>query len=268
MKVGKALWKGSISFGLVNIGIELFTAVKEHVIGFKLLHGKCLNPISYKKWCDHCEQEIEWQEIVRGLKLQDGSYFILTSENLKKLKPEKTDSINLAEFVDSNSIDPIYYNHHYYVVPSKKSDKAYFLFCAALKKAGKIAVGQFVLRDKEYVCAIQPYMNGLSLTTLNYAYEVQEISQFYDLPAHEKISESELKLALLLMSKLYKKKFDISKFKDSFAQKLLQKIKEKKTSKKVVKKVEEPKRVSPGLMQALRASLESVDHVAAKASRR
>lgn len=266
----RAIWKGTISFGLVNIPIEVYSAIQEHSLGFKLLHKKCHTPINYQRWCSHCNQVVEWADIVKGLKVDGDTYFIVTQESLKKLKPEKTDSIEIIEFVDALAIDPIYYDQHYYVAPAKASDKAYFLFTAALAHLNKVAVGRFVFKDKEYIGAIQPYMNGLLLTTLNYEYEIRPLAKLEELspPAH--MEARELKLAEQLITKLSKKKFDMSRFKDTFAEKLKEQIKRAAKGLEVIPEVK--KRVKaveqPSLMDALKASLESYESGAhAKRSR-
>ena len=271
----RTIWKGSIHFGLVSIGIELYTAVQPHVIGFKLLHKECNTPITYKRWCDNCNKEVAWDDIVKGLKLPDGSYFIITPENLKKLRPTKTDTIDIVEFVDMAAVSPLYYDQHYYVAPQKDTDKAFFLFTKALARLNQAAIGQFVMRDKEYVCLLQPHLNALLLSTLNYEYEIKHIPQIDDLVAPGKVNEAELKLAQLLMSKLYKKEFDMSGFKDTFALRLAQAIKAQ--SKGKVIEVAERKAIhapSPSLMEALKASLgkyekkEKVSRVIAKSAKK
>ncbi len=258
----RALWKGSLHFGLVSIGVELFTAVQPHVIGFKLLHSVCNTPISNKRWCSHCDREVGWDEVVKGLKLTDGSYFIISPENLKKLRATKTDTIDIVEFVDVEAVPPLYYDQHYYVAPAKDTDKAFFLFIKALAKLQQAAVGQFVMRDKEYVCLLQPYLNALLLTTLNYEYEIKHIPQVDELVAPGKVNEEELKLAQLLMSKLYKKEFDMSKFKDTFATRLAEAIKAQKKGKVIEIEEKKPAHIpAPSLMEALKASLGKYEKV-------
>jgi len=250
-----SVWKGSITFGLVNIDVQLHSAVSQHSLGFKLLHQKCKTPIQYKRWCSTCQKEIAWSDIVKGFKLENGNYFILTKENLAKLKPEKTDYINIIEFIEKDSLDNIYSNQHYYVKPTKSSDKVFFLFETALRKTNKIAIGQFVLRDKEYICSIEPYKNILLLTTLNYAYEIKPIDLEIKIP---KVTTEEIKLAQELIKKLTIKKFDINKFKDSYAQKLKKRIHE--SAKKSGKKIKKTKKVihettSPSLITTLKKSI-------------
>lgn len=259
-----SVWKGSISFGLVNINIELYSAIRSHSLGFKLLHAKCHTPITYKRWCERCGQEVEWEDIVKGLKLEDGSYFIITKENLEKLKPEKSDYINIIEFIDKDLLLPIYSDKHYYIAPANVKDKSFFLFCIALEKMNKLAIGQFTLREKEYICAISPFENALLLTTLNYGYEIKHVKKIEELKAI-KVSQAELKLAQQLISKLEVRKFDINRFKDTFAQELLERIKRahKRITVKEVKRAKKiEKKKEPSLIAVLQASLKGKESTA------
>lgn len=264
--MARVVWKGNLTFGLVNIPIELYAATQEHILGFKLLHDKCHHPISNKRWCDYCQEEVAWNHTVKGLKLKNGSYFIISQEKLKELKPEKTDTITIEEFVDKDNVPIIYYDNHYYLLPKGKTDYAFFLFSRALEKFGKSAIGRFVMRDKEYVCLIEPLENILSLSTLNYTYEIKPIPKYDQLKVPKKISSKELELAQLLMNKLYNKKFDITRYKDTFAQKLLANIVATKKGKKIEKKPAEKKEVVPSVMVALKESLK--EHETSKKAKR
>ncbi len=124
----RPVWKGTINFGLVSIQVQLLKAVQSHALSFKVLHATCDTPITNKRWCPHCNEEVEWNDTVKGMKMADGSYFVMTQENIKALKPEKTDTIDIVQFVDGGTVSPLYYDQHYYVVPQKSSDKAYFFF--------------------------------------------------------------------------------------------------------------------------------------------
>lgn len=251
----KISWKGSISFGLVNINIELYSAIAHHTMGFKLLHKACHKPISYHRWCSHCKKEVAWEDIIKGIQLSNGSYFMITPENIKKLKPEKTDTIEITEFVKTDAIDPLLLDDHYYIVPSKKPYDAFFLFAKALDNLGTVAIGQMVLRDKKYVCAIRPYKNILLLTTMNYAYEIKELPKIKELPT-PKLAPKELNLAEEFIKKLSKDKFDIKQYKDTFATELKKRIKEfekEKPKAKKSKKLQKPETAS--LIKALEDSL-------------
>lgn len=256
----KPSWKGTISFGLVDISVELYSAVIEssRAIPFKLLHAKCHTPIEYERWCSKCLKNVKWDEIEKGVKLRDGTYFVVTPDYIKTLKPHKTDSITIVKFVSSQVIDPVLFNTHYYVAPGKKQDQPFFLFAAALARLNKVAIGQFVLRDRQYVCVIQPYKSIMLLTTLNYAYEVRELPATVPekLPL---VSSQELKLAMQLIGSLSEKSFSIDRYKDSFATELIKKISALKKGiaiEKVKKVLKKPAQQS--LMKALQQSLSQV----------
>lgn len=256
----KSIWQGSLSFGLVSIPVRLYSAIKEHAIGFTMLCKTCHEPIVYERWCKHCNKQVAWADIVKGLKLADGSYFILTKEALAQLKPHTTDTIDIIEFVKADQIKPIYLEHHYYLAPAKEHEKAFYLLKSALEKSGTVAVGTFVMRDKQYVCAINSYDEILLLSTLNYAYEIRPVEgmQMRATPAAT-LSADELKLALQLVAQRTVKKFDLAQFKDTFAQHLLEAIKKSKRKKRgAKKKVEKPiarKKERSSLLAGLRASL-------------
>ena len=143
----KSVWNGSLAFGLVNIPVNLYSAVEQQTPGFTLLCSKCHTPLHYKRWCKKCDKEVKWADVVKGIELGKNKYFVLTKEKLAKLKPEKTSTIDIVEFVDLLQIDPIYFNKHYFVVPDKTKEKAYFLFQEVLSSAAKVAIGKFVMKE-------------------------------------------------------------------------------------------------------------------------
>jgi DNA end-binding protein Ku len=257
----QALWQGDISFGLVSIPIKLYTATKEHVLGFNVLCKKCHSPLHYERWCPKCKKEVDWNDTVKGLKLPSGKVFIINQDELKKLKPEKTDTIDIVEFIKTDQVNPIYFKNHYYMAPTKKGEKSFYLLQKALENEKKAAIGRFVMRDKEYTCLIQPYANILLLTTLNYAYEIRPAEKVSSVKKIQ-VNPAELKLAKTLINKLTKKKFDISKFKDTFAQELKKRIERSTKGKKI--KTEEPvskkQTKKEPLLEALKASLSAPGH--------
>lgn len=254
----KSVWKGNISFGLVSIPIELYSAIQSETLGFSLLHKKDATPITYKKWCEACNKEVTWDEIVKGIKLANGSYFTIAPTNLEKLKPKKSDAIAITQFIETAQIEPIYYERHYYVVPSQVTNHAFSLFTLVMKELGLSAIGTFVMRDKEYVCAIKGYQEGLLLSTLHYSYEIKKVPAFTELTLLPKIDSKEKLLAEQFIKKLYIKKFDISGFKNTFMQELIKKIKAQAKGIKILKKIEKPV-IAPAeknLLDLLRANLE------------
>lgn len=248
-----ASWKGYISFGLINIQIELYSAVKEHTLGFKLLHSKCKTPVTYKRWCNNCDEEVQWNNVVKGIKLENDQYFIITQENLKKLRPEKDDNLNIIEFIATEQLDPIYFDKNFYIIPARTSDRAFYLFTEALKQSNKLAIGQFVLKDKQHVCAIKPYNGSLLLTTLNYDYEIKKLNIPKEAKPHS-FEKKEIALAQELIQKFTVKKFDMSKFKDTFAQELKKHINQVSKG-KIAKSI--PKHIKPTHQASLIKILES-----------
>jgi DNA end-binding protein Ku len=250
----KSVWDGSISFGLVNIPVKLFLAVQAQDVGFKLLDAKTKTPIHYKRWCSACNEEVAWKDVVKGLEIGRGEYYIFSKEELAKLKPEKTQTIEIIEFVDAGQINPIYFNKHYYVGPEKEKEKSYFLLKEVLLLSAKMAVGHFVMREREYMCAIESYKEGLLLTTLNYNYEIRDIKDIMELREAPKLKTEELELAKKLVGMLTQKEFDISKYKDTFAEEIKKAVKKKE--KVEVSVVEEAKPTKEkDLMAALKESL-------------
>ncbi|MBD3310376.1 Ku protein, partial [Candidatus Woesearchaeota archaeon] len=240
----------------VNIPVKLYSAVESEAPGFRLLHKKCNTPIRYKRWCKKCKEEVDWEDVVKGLKIKKGNFFVLTKKKLEKLRPEKTDEIEITEIIDSNQIDPIYFDHHYYVAPEKADEKAFALFKEVLQSTAKTAIGKFVMREKQHICAIQSYKEGLLLTTLNYAYEIRDMSRIEELKTAPKLKKEEVKLAKELVDRLYTEEFNIKEFRDTFAEELKKAIKKVIKGEEIkgveVKKPEKKKR----LMEALKASVE------------
>ena len=253
----KSIWNGAISFGLVNIPIKLYSAVESKAFSFRMLDKESHSPIKYKRVAEKTGKEVAWADIVKGVEISKGKFFVPTKEQIASIKPEKSDTIDIVEFVDQDQIDPVYFNSHYYIGPSKEKDKAYFLFREILQSTARTALGRFVMREKEYVCTIKSYKQGMILTTLNYSYEVREIKNVDNLSSAPKIGDSELKLAGELINKLYKTKFNIDQFKDTFAEEM-EKIMKKAAKGEVIEMAKPGKKIAKedNLIAALKASLD------------
>jgi DNA end-binding protein Ku len=252
----KSIWNGSISFGLVNIPVKLYSAVESKAFSFKMLDSKTHSPIKYKRVAEKTGKEVAWADIVKGIEVSKGKFFVPTKEQMEAMKPEKSETIDIVEFVDQDQIDPVYFHSHYYIGPAKAKEKSYFLFKEVLQMSARTALGRFVMRDKEYVCTIKAYKQGLLLTTLNYAYEVRDISKVDNLDDAAKISNPEIKLAEELINKLYNTQFNIKHFKDTFAEEMEELL--KKASKGEVIEARKVKKVKreENLIAALKASLD------------
>jgi DNA end-binding protein Ku len=253
----KSVWNGSITFGLVNIPVKLYSAVESKSFSFRMLDSKTHSPIKYKRISEKTGQEVQWKEIVKGIEIKKGKYFVPTKEQLDAIKPEKSQSIDIVEFVDQDQIDPIFFSSHYFIGPSKEKEKTYFLFKEVLQQTARTALGRFVMRDKEYTCSIKSYKGGLLLTTLNYAYEIRDIKDVDNIAEAPKLQKPELELAKELINKLYKEDFDIAKFKDNFAQEMVKLLKKAAKGEVIeIKHVKEKEKKEENLIEALKASLD------------
>jgi len=252
----KSLWKGSIAFGLVNIPIKLYSAIEQKPLKMRLLHKDKLSPIRYKKWCDACTQEVSQDEIVRGIEVSPDKYVVISDEELRSIRPEKSTWIEIVEFVHSHQIDPIFFDSHYYAGPERPKDKTYFLFRDVLRQTAKTAIGRFVMREKEHVCAIEAYGQALLLTTLNYDYEIRDIARVDGLAEEPTISQVERDLARQLLSQITVDEFDITRFHDTFEEDLQQLVAKKARGETIsVQKIEYHATAEENLIEALKASL-------------
>lgn len=227
----KSIWEGSIEFGLVDIPIKLYSATEPRTISFKLICGKCHSPIQYKRFCPGCKKEIPWSEIEYGFEVSRGKFKLFSREQINKLKPEKSDLANALAFVDLSSVDPIYFQKSYYVLPAKNKEKVFFLFMEALRAKARAGIVQIIMRNKEYIAIVRPYKNLMLMTILLYVSEIRKLEKFEELNMRPKISSEELKLASQLIDKYSRREFDIGKYKDEFAEKLKEIIQGRKKNK-------------------------------------
>jgi DNA end-binding protein Ku len=253
----KSIWNGSVSFGLVNIPIKLYSAVESKAFSFRMLDKNSHSPIKYKRVSEKTGKEVPWADIVKGIEISKGKFFVPTKEQLEAIKPEKSDTIDIVEFIDQDQLDPVYFNSHYYIGPAKAKEKTYFLFKEILQITARTALGRFVMRDKEYVCTIKAYKQGLLLTTLNYTYEIRDIKEIDNLQPAPKVNQPELKLAEELINKLYKKQLNMEQFKDTFAEEM-EKIMKKAAKGELIEPIKVVKKIQreENLIAALKASLD------------
>ena len=254
----RAIWSGSISFGLVNIPVKLYTATKSRGLKLQNLCGKCGTPIKHKRWCPKCEREVPWNEVVKGYKIAKGKYIVIKRSELERIKLKTTKTIEIVAFVDLASLDPILYQTTYYVVPEESGVKAYSLFVEALRLTGKAAIGRVVMKNKEYLVALRAYKKGIAMHVLHYLGEIRDIEELEELRGLVTISERELELARLLIEQLTKKELKLEEFKDRYTEALKKLIKAKAKGEEI--KIEEKGEVheAKSLMEALKASLEAM----------
>jgi DNA end-binding protein Ku len=213
-----------------------------------------MTPIRYERHCEGCEGPVDWNDTIKALDLGEGQFLPFTKEELDTIKPEKTDRIEIIEFVNGDEIQPIFYDKFYYCGPSRKTDRAYFLLKRVLEDSGQVAIGRFVMREREYVTAIQPYQSGLLLAALNYSYEIRNIDEIETLKEPPELKKEELALARKLVDQLQQDELDLQNFRDEFADRLQEMIEKKE--KIVVEETGEEKAFDEeSLMDALQASL-------------
>ena len=251
----RSIWSGAIGFGLVNIPVKLFSAVQQSDLDLDMLDKKDHSNIRFKRVNEKTGKEVPWENIVRGYNL-DGQYVILSDEDFKKASPEKTKMIEIAEFVDEEKIDSVYFETPYYLEPQKAGTKAYGLLRDALKKSGKAGLATFVLRTKESLALIKPVDKLLVLQKIRYAQEVRK-PEGLEIPDTES-KPQELKMALALIDQLTETKFDITKYKDTYSDELMKMIEAKAKGKKIpVPEMRVVHSKSKDLMEQLKASLET-----------
>jgi DNA end-binding protein Ku len=252
----KAIWSGSLSFGLVNIPVKLYSATAGKGLNLDMLHKKDLSPIRFARICRADGKEIPWEDIVKGYEYQKGDYVVLTEEDFKKANVEKTKAIEIESFVKESEIDPIYFEKPYYLEPEKNSAKAYALLRESLKKSKKIGLAKFVLRNREHLAALRPEGKVIVLEQMRFDEEIRPTSEL-TLPSSEKAGSKEVSIALALIDQLTEH-FDPKKYKDTYTDEL-KKIINAKAKGKPIKagkaKSRQPTEVTD-IMAMLRKSLE------------
>ena len=223
--MARGLWKGAISFGLVNVPVELFSAEKRAAeIDLTMLDKRNLAPVGYKRVNKETGKEVPWGEIVKGFEYKDDQYVVLSDEDFRRANVEASKTVEILAFVEAADIPPQYFEKPYYLAPGKRGEKAYALLRDAMKKAGKAAVASVVIRTRQYLAAMLPQDDVLVLNTLRYEDEIRDPKDL-SLP-RLKISGKELDLALRLIADL-EDKWEPSKYKDTYRRDLMARIKEK-----------------------------------------
>ena len=257
----RSIWSGAISFGLVNVPVKLYSAVSRKTVRFHQLNSDTGHRIAQKRVDSVTDDEVPYEKIVKGFELTKERYVVVTPEELDSIAPEKTRAIDIEDFVDLEDIDPIFYDHPYYLVPDKGAGKAYGLLLEAMRESGKVAIARVVLRSKEQLVAIRPGEGDvLTMETMIFHDEVVPADDLDDVPSTKdlKTSDRELKMAQQLIDSL-SSDFEPSKYHDEYREKVLELIEAKADGQEIAIQPtdEEPQEV-PDLMAALEASLAAV----------
>ena len=258
----RPVWSGSLSFGLINIPVKLLSAVQAQEIDFDMLSKKDMAPIKYARIDAETGDEVPWKEIVKGYQYAKGKYIVVTDEDFKNASPEKSKSIAIAQFVKEDEIDPVFYEKPYYITPVKGAEKAYQLLLESLRQAQSVGIAEFMLRNREHLCAIKPYKDILLLQQMRYEEEILQVPEVA-LPENEKITKKEIELGVKLIEQL-SEPFDPAAFKDTYITALKKLIKAKAAGKKI--HIAEPKEAPPSnvkdLMEILKRSLDASKKIA------
>lgn len=251
----RALWSGSISFGLVNIPVRLYSGVNPHEgIDLDMLHKDDHSPIRYARICRKDGEEVPWDDIVKGYEYRDGDYVVLTKKDLDKLDTEKTETIDIQHFVDEDEIDIRYFEHPYYLEPVKGGGKAYALLRGALEQSGKLGLARFVLRQREHLGVIKPVGKALVLNQMRFPTDLREATDL-KFPAENSVKPEEVKVALKFISQ-ETSHFIPEDYRDTYTEELEDLIEAKTKGKKPKKHTQKAADTSSkDLMSTLKASL-------------
>ena len=252
--MARAIWSGSIGFGMVNIPVKLFGATEGKDISFHLLHATCGTRLKQLRWCPTHEQEVPWGETIRGYEYAKDQHVTLTEEDFEKLPLPSKHTIELSAFVKEDEIDPVHFERSYHLVPDERGEKAYALLIRALEKKGLTALATITIRKKEQLCALRSKDGGLMLETLYYPDEIR-VRPEMDLK-NVKINDRELEMAYALID-LLRKPFDPEEYKDHYREALSQVIDAKLEGREVVESPAPKESKVIDLADALRKSVEA-----------
>src|SRR5437879_2522110 len=254
----RAIWKGSISFGLVNIPIGLYPATRKEELRFRVLRKRDLSPVNYKRVAEKDGKEVPWDQIVKGYEYEKGKYVVLKDEDFERVDLEATQTVDIQDFVDQEEIDPMFFYKPYYLEPQKGGDKAYALLRDALKDTNKVGVAKVVIKTRQYLAGVKPEDGALVLELMHFADELAETSKL-NIPKKVEVGKRELQMATALIDGM-SAKWNPEKYKDDYREALMEVIEEKveaggKEIEEKPKKVPKPTKVID-LVKVLQQSLE------------
>ncbi len=214
----RSIWSGSITIGLVNVPVKLYTMIRDQSFSFRLLHNLDGQPLKYKKVCIRDDKVIEWKDTVKGYEVRKNEFIVFKKEELDAVRPESDDRIRLDKFVSLLSIDPVFFEKSYILVPDR-SEEAYSLLMTVIQQEGKAGMGRVTMRTKEYPAIIYPYKGALILTTLHYANEVTNPQDLEELTKLKNPAKKEMELAGKIIKEL-SGEFDITEYRDGYRERI------------------------------------------------
>ena len=254
----RAIWKGSISFGLVNIPIALYPATRKEELKFRMLRGKDLSPINYKRVAEKDGKEVPWDEIVKGYEYEKGKYIVLKDEDFQRVDLEATQTVDIQDFVEQDDIDPMFFYKPYYLEPQKGGDKAYVLLRDALKKSKKVGIAKVVIKTRQYLAGVKAEDGVLVLELMHFAEELADAEKL-KVPKKMTPGKREMDMAQSLIDNM-SAKWDPEKYKDDYREALMDVIEEKvESGGKEIEEKPKPKKTSGkviDLVAVLQKSLE------------
>jgi DNA end-binding protein Ku len=261
----RAIWKGAVTFGLVTVPVSLYSATRTRDLAFRLLHKKDVSPIDYRRFCEAEDVEVDWKDIVKGYEYEKGRFVVLTDEDFARARVPSSQTIEILDFVPGVEIDFSYFEHPYWLEPSKPGRKGYALLREALEKSGKIGIGKIVIRQREHLAALRPAGKALMLTTMRFAHEIASAGSL-DLPDRAGHDKRELELALRLVESLASE-WKPERYRDEYREVLMNAIEQKMRG----KAIKAPPPAKPAkvidLMTALRRSLREPERRPARGRR-
>jgi DNA end-binding protein Ku len=253
--MARSIWKGSIAFGLVNIPVELYSAVRDHRPRFRLLHAKDESPVKYERVCQTEGKPVAWEDLVKGYEYEKGQFVVLTKDDFKTAALQKTKTIDILDFVDPKAIDERYFETPYYLLPGKGAERSFALLREAIRESGQIGIGKMILRDAQHLAAVEVIEDAIVLTMMRFADELADLSEF-KFPKAEGLRKSELAMARQLIDHLGAE-WNPEKYTDEYTNNLKRLIDAKLKGKKPKLEGRETPREANvvDLMERLRASL-------------
>ena len=249
------VWKGSLTFGLLAVPIRLYAAARSERMNLHQLHKECHTRLKQPLFCPHCNRQVDRSEVVRGYEYEPGKYVVVTDEEIKKITPQSSKTMEIAAFVEQEEIDPIYFDSSYFVMPEKESEKAYALLLKTLEDTKRVAIATVTMHNREYTVFIRPREHGLTLHTMYFANEIRKVAGYGEADKNIKLKPQEIKLAEQLVESL-SAHFKPEQYHDTFQERLKELIAAKQKGKTIVAE-QAPKRAPViDMMEALKRSLQ------------
>ena len=256
--MARAIWKGSIIFGLVNIPIALYPATRREELKFRLLRKSDLSPVNFKRVAEKDGKEVSWDQIVKGYEYEKGKYVVLKAEDFERVDLEATQTVDIQDFVNQEQIDPMFFYKPYYLEPQKGGNKAYVLLRDALKESNKVGIAKVVIKTRQYLAGVKPEDGALVLELMHFADELADPGKLH-VPKKTEVGKREMNMAKSLIDSM-SSKWDPEKYKDEYREALMDVIEEKveaggKEIKEKPKKAPKPTKVID-LVSVLQKSLD------------